>query len=314
MTDFRRIATDLEILQNEDNDGIIVESTKRQLARTPERWLLTFDGADNSELAVEGYFPQGCYGMIIVTTLVERFRPLVKSDRFKVPLMSQDHLTKIFVEVLRLQRLDSDMQKELQILIRELGYHTLGVSLCASHMAKQPGPKNAKLVRRCCADLKSAKIAPNSLVEDIWRPWMLAIEDVKAQPIPASTDALELLQFFTLVRYDDITINILHAARQKMSARNQDTSAPKAAHFLNVLDERTGTRRLEAALQLLHPRALVSITDEEVFIISIHQLLHHCSRLYLLPDKSPEKRKMWLKACQTLADAISWDTNDTDIQ
>jgi hypothetical protein len=97
------------------------EDTIRWLGGHKERWLMLFDNADDSSFSINGFFPRGNHGSILITTRIPALALLARGlkSTCKVSSMEPDEAFDLLLKAAKIDReelLDTERNAAVQLL------------------------------------------------------------------------------------------------------------------------------------------------------------------------------------------------------
>ncbi|KAI9764475.1 MAG: hypothetical protein M1840_008401 [Geoglossum simile] len=297
----------------EENPKVV----KRWLSNIQDHWLLIIDNADDPSMDVSEFFPTGNRGCILLTTRNPDCKIHATVGSCEFGKMYLDEAVTLFLRAAGVEDTTTEIVRNEATPVAE----TLGCLALAIVQAGSYVRKGLCSIGEYC-DIyfrhreRLLKHRPVQMQFDykysVYTTWEVSIEAIEKLSGKASDNAIELIQIFCFWHYDEITEDICERAWKNGHGGGDLYKNITNLFYICSQEELTEWDPIvirEAAV-LLASFSLIKI-DETGHRMSMHPLVHTWAR-----DRLSEKlqRHYWTMASSTLAAAISWENQLSDIR
>ncbi|KAK6706715.1 hypothetical protein SNK05_010594 [Fusarium graminearum] len=293
------------------------EDVKREVlgwfARASEKYLVIFDGADSLHQTDEDFvdLSQYCPGSsnthIIITSRSSIAKSRSTFEGVSVEELEEAQSVELFLACAEIQPEREDVLAETKLIVHELGYLALAVSMAGRYVSQTPrlsSNLSAYLdeFRSRRRDLLSE--IPDKLVaryhHSVMTVWETSYDAVSKQ-LPEAGRLMTLLCF---IHYDDIFLELFGLDR--------DPGSTAVAPWMSALgcQTRVDVHQLEKCFWVLEKYSLCQRKKMKTSY-SIHRLVHAWGYDRLKSDKDKVER-LWYAASQLLDDYIKTSSDRQD--
>ncbi|SCB65545.1 unnamed protein product [Fusarium graminearum] len=293
------------------------EDVKREVlgwfARASEKYLVIFDGADSLHQTDEDFvdLSQYCPGSsnthIIITSRSSIAKSRSTFEGVSVEELEEAQSVELFLACAEIQPEREDVLAETKLIVHELGYLALAVSMAGRYVSQTPrlsSNLSAYLdeFRSRRRDLLSE--IPDKLVaryhHSVMTVWETSYDAVSKQ-LPEAGRLMTLLCF---IHYDDIFLELFGLDR--------DPGSTAVAPWMSALgcQTRVDVHQLEKCFWVLEKYSLCQRKKMKTSY-SIHRLVHAWGYDRLKSDKD-EVERLWYAASQLLDDYIKTSSDRQD--
>lgn len=302
---------------------------KYWLSQLEEPWLLVIDNADNPDLDLAGFFPEGGRGHILITTRNPDFRSYGTAGNVELKgLKKQDALHLLLTRADIPRPWDATIEAAGNEIARTLGY-----------LAPALVQAGTSIYRKFC-DLtdylnfynhyrnqrraKQSSVSAPEIDDIVYSPFDFSMNYLQAKRTTVGQDAIEILNIvgfyhFERIRVDVFTRAVKNRLRAHVPSVNMAMSSrllgaiikrlqppPILPHFLRQDSDTLDPYRVRRALHELYSLSLISY-DGKNATFSLHPLVHAWAR-----DRLDQKEKaVWAQiALNTLTESILLPPHD----
>lgn len=292
-----------------------VEGIRRWLSNQNRPWLLIFDNADDPQLDIARFFPAGERGTILVTTRNPECKIHATMGSSKLDQMALDEaITLLLTASLVTNPEDEKSRNSAKHIVETLGCLALaivhagatirqGVCTLDDYCTEYSRPRKQLLDRRPVQ-------AGTDYEYTVYSTWEVSIERITGLSNETAKNAIELLNFFSVLHFEGISEQILEKAWK--NSHNHNGSAWIESQTLSILNqdssEKWNPRPFREAVALLSSYSLIHIDGMENKI-SLHPLVHVWIRDRLPPA---DRNKCYIMSTVTLSRSIHSTFQDTD--
>ncbi|KAI9931072.1 hypothetical protein MW887_010729 [Aspergillus wentii] len=295
------------------------------LSQSPHPWLLIIDNADRKDLEVQGFFPSGNRGHILITTRNPSLRKWGNAGHIALKGLKQEEALQLLLNRAGICKpWDTSTESAGQKVIRALGYLALAVTLAADAIYERACQLTGYLDfydyhrRKRWQRQQEVDATRDDVL--IYSAFDVSLEHIQMKTTTASKDAVELLSIVSFYHFDQIPVSIfsqaiinLHKAeaakkpdgsaswwRHAVWKRYQSSHAP-LPHFLQRSLEHPEPQCIEEALSELYRVSLISYDSNQNLTFSLHPLVHTWARDRIHPNDRAEWASI---ALNTLAHSL----------
>lgn len=295
-----------------------LEGIKRWLSNQKSPWLLMFDNADDPELDIARFFPTGGRGAILITTRNPECKIHATVGSSKLDQMELDEAVTLLLRASFVANPEDETSRNsAQNIVHTLGCLALAIVHAGATIRQGVCTLDDYCIefsrhRKQLLDRRPIQ-AGAEYEHTVYSTWELSIERITKLSNETAKNAIELLNFFSVLHFEGISEKILEKAWK--SARSYDTLAMKLSPTLLLpfitqdTSEQWNPQLFRQAIALLSSYSLIHIdgTENE---ISLHPLVHAWIRDRLaVADRS----KCYIMSTATLATSLDITHNTEDI-
>lgn len=292
-----------------------VEGIRRWLSNQNRPWLLIFDNADDPQLDIARFFPAGERGTILVTTRNPECKIHATMGSSELDQMALDEaITLLLRASLVTNPEDETSRNSAKHIVETLGCLALaivhagatirqGVCTLDDYCTEYSRHRKQLLDRRPVQ-------AGTDYEHTVYSTWEVSIEGITGLSNETAKNAIELLNFFSVLHFEGISEQILEKAWKY--SHNHKGSAWIESQTLSILNqdssEKWNPRPFREAIALLSSYSLIHIDGMENKI-SLHPLVHVWIRDRLPPA---DRNKCYIMSTVTLSRSIHMTVQDVD--
>ncbi len=321
----RQVDIGHEIVKVED----AVPAVKRWFHGREGRWLVILDSADTidddqqkSYIDLDYFIPDAPGVHVIITSRSSTAKEITTLDAVEVAEMEPSEARELFRGYAKLTEEGLDVIREVDEIVRELGYLALAITLAGSYVSvtarlssdigrylPEYRQRRKELLRR------RAKRHIHQYGESVLSTWEASFEAIKNQN-PAAARLLSLLAF---VNFEDIFLGLFDRDNTGVLASTPShvaepseatTSSNKMWQSFLFSEQQWTVYELELAFETLQSYSLIQWkADQKSY--AMHKLVHAWGQDRLKADR---QRQLSSLALELIADAIAKDQIDSSHQ
>jgi tetratricopeptide (TPR) repeat protein len=269
-----------EMIKPED----AVLAVKSWFQRRSGRWLVVFDSADaiddeedKSYIDLRYFLPDAPSVTVIITTRSAIATEMTQLEEVNVAEMEPSEAAELFIRCAKLTN-DSQAGTEVELIVKELGYLALAITLAGSYVSMTPRLSSdlkqfLPEYRRRRKALLSQK--PKRLIhqygESVLGTWEISFSAIERQ----SPEASRLLTLLAFLHFDDIFQDLfIEAMGSQETARDKDNAGTELVwRSLISLENSVDIYSIEAAFRCLQSFSLIQWKPDQSSY-TMHKLVH----------------------------------------
>lgn len=257
-----------------------VEGIRRWLSNQNRPWLLIFDNADDPQLDIARFFPAGERGTILVTTRNPECKIHATMGSSKLDQMALDEAITLLLRASFVTNPEDETSRNsAKHIVETLGCLALaivhagatirqGVCTLDDYCTEYSRHRKQLLDRR---PVQSG----TDYEHTVYSTWEVSIERITGLSNETAKNAIELLNFFSVLHFEGISEQILEKAWK--NSHNRKGSAWIESQTISILtqdsSEKWNPQPFREAIALLSSYSLIHIDGMENKI-SLHPLVH----------------------------------------
>jgi tetratricopeptide (TPR) repeat protein len=269
-----------EMIKPED----AVLAVKSWFQRRSGRWLVVFDSADaiddeedKSYIDLRYFLPDAASVTVIITTRSAITTEMTELEEVNVAEMEPSEAAELFIRCAKLTN-DSQAGTEVELIVKELGYLALAITLAGSYVSLTPRLSSdlKQFLPEYCQRRKALlsqkpKRLTHQYGESVLGTWEMSFSAIKRQSLEAS----RLLTLLAFLHFDDIFQDLfIQAMGSQETARGKDNAGTELIwrSFIspgNSLD----IYAIEAAFRCLQSFSLIQWKPNQSSY-TMHKLVH----------------------------------------
>lgn len=286
-----------------------IEAVKSWLAGR-DYWLLIIDNADDPNLDISQFFPEGTKGTIVITTRNPDLKRLGTAGNCHIDGMAPPDAVGLLLKTSAIEaRSDENTRKTAEEVVKTLEYFALAIiqagavirqGLCSLDGFCELYSNHRKEL------IESGRPQPGMEYQySVYTTWDISIHQIEKMSDKHAVLALELLRLFAFMHFDGIREEIFRQARlnSDLDSGFGETRLYGQSIFGKLMPEGWNGLLMARALVLLVGFSLISMDSSRN--ISIHPLVHEWSR-----DRLPEEEQ--LKCWKSVVAVMGMSTNFSD--
>jgi len=300
------------------------EDARNGIASLQQPWLLVLDNADDPEVDYQNYFPEGRYGVVIMTTRNNECQQYGTDKTIALQGLAIDEARDL---LLKAARIHADQQQryteDATVVAGLLQSHPLaliqaGAYVSRGHCTLADYPLVYEKQRRRLLAYRPAQA--RSRYCDVYATFEVSAKKLAAMGTQTTQDALQLLPLLAVGEASQFPLSLFEAGWQgaRRVAPNLDDEADDdnvylltpwhVAHIPSLCEAANGTwdaYRMTKAVACLKEFSLVSTHSQDNFVfVSLHPLVHAWAR-----DRQDQQqqRQTWLQMACLVALAVRYE-------
>ena len=205
-------------LQGQPSAGEVILAVHSWFNRRPGKWLFVFDGADELDdvddahfVDIGWYIPGSARAHVIFTSRSTMARDLSTFEGVEVCELEETQARELFCKCSGLENLASKWKEEMGLIVKELGYLALAITLAGSYVSHKPRLlshlpdylEEYRQQRKRVLDTKPSKVV-HRYEHSVMATWEMSYAAVGKQ-LPEACQLLTLLAF---LNYEDIYLGL----------------------------------------------------------------------------------------------------------
>lgn len=293
-----------------------VEGIKRWFSNQTRPWLLIFDNADDPQLDLSRFFPAGGRGVVLITTRNPQCEIHATKGSSKLDQMALEEAITLLLRTSCVTSVDNEASRNsAKHIVQTLG--CLALAIIHAGATIQQGVCTlddycAEYARHRKQLLDCQHIqAGTDYDHTVYSTWEVSIEKITGLSTETAKNAIELLNFFSVLHFEGISEKILERAWESFQDDELSTwiQSHRLSIFNSICSEQWNPQPFREAIALLSSYSLIHIDGSENHI-SLHPLVHTWIKDRLAPA---DQSKCYITSTITLSRSMISKQQSIDI-